>query len=56
MGIVKNEKLALKAIGNCHIHYVPAAEAKEQIEKTVSIDPTQFGGEAPADGFYYDGK
>ena len=23
------------------------------IEKTVAIDPAQFGGEAPADGFYY---
>ena len=25
----------------------------EQVEKTVAIDPAQFGGEAPADDFYY---
>jgi hypothetical protein len=30
-----------------------AKEAKELIEKTVAVDPAQFGGEVPADDFYY---
>ena len=28
-------------------------EAKEALEKTVAIDPAQFGGEAPTENFYY---
>ena len=56
MGILPNAKVGMSAIGNCHIHYVPAAEAREQIEKIVSIDPAQFGGEAPADDFYYEAE
>lgn len=55
MGIMAKEALVLKSIGNCGIHYVAAKDAKEQIEKTVSIDPAQYGGAAPADEFYYDG-
>lgn len=53
MGIVAKEAIALKAIPGCHIFYLDAAEAKAQIERIVSIDPVQFGGEAPADDFYY---
>ena len=33
--------------------FVKAADAKEQVEKTAQIDLSQFGGEVPADDFYY---
>ena len=56
MEILNNEKVALRAIPNCHIHYVPASEVKELVEKTAAIDLSQFGGEAPADDFYYESK
>ncbi|MBR3429144.1 MAG: hypothetical protein IKG87_03500 [Clostridia bacterium] len=56
MGIIAKEAIALKAIPGCHIFYLDAVEAKTQIERIVSIDPVQFGGEAPADDFYYDAK
>ena len=37
----------------CNIRYMDAADAREQIEKTAMIDLKQFGGELPADDFYY---
>ena len=51
--ILPNAKVAAKAIPGCAIRFVAAQDAKELIEKTVQIDPVQFGGEAPADDFYY---
>ena len=51
--ILKNAKVAAKAIPGCAIRYVAAAEAKALIEKTAQIDLSQFGGEVPADDFYY---
>ena len=54
--ILPNENVAMKAIPNCGIRFVPAAEAREAIEQTVMIDPVQFGGEAPADEFYYEAE
>ena len=56
MGIMAKEALVLKSIGNCGIHYVSVKEAREQIEKTVAVDPVQYGGELPADDFYYDAE
>ena len=53
MEIVKAEKVALMALPGCNIRYLDAAEAREQIEKTAQIDLAQFGGELPADDFYY---
>lgn len=41
------------AIASCAIRYVAAADAREMLEKTVQIDPAQFGGDLPADEFYY---
>ena len=51
--ILPNEKVAVRAIPGCSIHYVPATEAKEMIEFTAGIDLSQFGGDVPADDFYY---
>ena len=51
--ILPNAKVAAAAIPNCAIRYVPAAEAREQIETTANIDLSQFGGAVPADDFYY---
>ena len=51
--ILPNAKVAAAAIPNCAIRYVPAAEAREQIETTANVDLTQFGGAVPADDFYY---
>ena len=45
-------KFPKAAIPGCAIHYVDAAQAKRLVEATVEIDPAQFGGEDPADGFY----
>lgn len=57
MGIMPNEKLALKAIPSCHIRYVPAAEAREEIEAVAQqLGLNYFGGELPADDFYYDAE
>jgi len=53
MEILPNAKVAAAAIPGCAIRFAAAKDAKEQIEKTVAIDPAQFGGEAPADDFYY---
>ena len=56
MEVVKAEKVALKALPGCSIRYMPAAEARDQIEKTAGIDLSQFGGEIPAEDFYYDAE
>ena len=54
--ILPNEKVATAAIPRCGIRYVSAAEAREMVEYTANIDLSQFGGEMPADVFYYDAK
>lgn len=51
--ILPNAKVANNAIPGCAIRYLSAAEAREQVELTANIDLTQFGGELPADDFYY---
>lgn len=51
--LLPNVKVAEIAIPNCAIRYMSALEAREQVEATASIDLTQFGGELPADDFYY---
>ena len=51
--ILPNAKVAAAAIPGCNIRYVDAKDAKEALEKTVAIDPAQFGGEAPTENFYY---
>ncbi len=54
--LLPNVKVATNAIPGCAVRYVSALEAKEQVEQTASIDLTQFGGEVPADAFYYGAK
>ena len=51
--ILPNAKVAKLALSNCAVRFVPALEAKEQIERTAEIDLSQFGGAVPADDFYY---
>ena len=51
--ILPNAKVAQAAIPNCAIRYLSAAEAKAQVETTAAVDLSQFGGEVPADDFYY---
>ena len=51
--ILPNAKVAEKAIPGCALRFVSAADARESIEKTAQIDLAQFGGELPADDFYY---
>lgn len=51
--ILPNAKVAQAAIPNCAIRYLSAAEAKAQVETTATVDLSQFGGEVPADDFYY---
>ena len=51
--ILPNAKVAAAAIPGCAIRFVSARDAKEQVEKTAQIDLSQFGGEVPADDFYY---
>ena len=53
MGLLPNAKVAQKAIPGCSIRFVPALEAREQLELVANIDLSQFGGELPADEFYY---
>ena len=53
LGLLPNQMVAEKAIPGCSIRFVPAEEAREQLEFVVSIDPSQFGGAVPADAFYY---
>ncbi|MCR5296583.1 MAG: ABC transporter substrate-binding protein [Clostridiales bacterium] len=54
--ILPNEKVAMAAIPNCGIRYIGASEVKEAIGFTVNIDPAQFGGAEPEDGFYYEAQ
>ena len=54
--ILPNAKVAAAAIPGCAIRFVRAADAREQVEKTAQIDLSQFGGELPADDFYYGAK
>ena len=56
LGILPNAKVAVQAIPDCSIRFVPALEAREAVEATVAIDPAQFGGAVPADDFYYAAK
>ena len=51
--ILPKVPVALKAIPGCAIRYVAAADAKEQVETTAKIDLNQYGGNVPADDFYY---
>ncbi|MBQ2952908.1 MAG: ABC transporter substrate-binding protein [Clostridia bacterium] len=53
MGLLPNQKVAEKAIPGCSIRFVPALEAREQLETVANIDLSQFGGALPADEFYY---
>ena len=54
--ILPNAKVAEAAIPGCSIRFTPAAEAREAIEKTAAFDLSQYGGEVPADEFYYTGE
>ena len=51
--ILPNAKVALSALPNCAVRYVSALEAREQIETTAKVDLSQYGGDVPADDFYY---
>ena len=51
--ILPNPKVAAAAIPGCNIRFVPAAEAKDEVERTAAFDLSQFGGEAPAEDFYF---
>ena len=51
--ILPNEKVATAAIPNCGITWIEAEEAKDLVAFTANIDLKQFGGEVPADEFYY---
>lgn len=51
--ILPNVKVATQAIPGCAVCFVSALDAREQIEFTANIDLSQFGGELPADDFYY---
>lgn len=51
--ILPNAKVANNAIPGCAIRYMSAADARQQVETTANIDLAQFGGELPADDFYY---
>ena len=54
--ILPNAKVAEAAIPGCHIRYEEAAAVKAEIEKTAAFDLSQFGGEVPADEFYFQAK
>lgn len=54
--ILPNAKVAEAAIPGCSIRFTAAAEAREAIEKTAAFDLSQYGGEVPADEFYYTGE
>lgn len=51
--LLPNVKVAEQAIPGCAIRWTDAADAREQVEATAQIDLSQFGGELPADAFYY---
>ena len=56
MEILPKEPVVLKALPGCSIRWMNAVEAREQIETTASIDLKQYGGELPADDFYFSVK
>jgi NitT/TauT family transport system substrate-binding protein len=56
LGILPNAKVAANAIPNCAVKYMSAKDARKQIETTANIDLKQFGGEVPADDFYFEAK
>ena len=56
LGILPNAKGAEKAIPNCAVKFMAAKDAKSQIETTANIDLKQYGGEVPADDFYFEAK
>ena len=51
--LLPNAKVAAAAIPRCALRFVSAKEAREEIEHTAQYDLTQYGGELPADDFYY---
>ena len=53
MEILPKEPVALKALPGCSIRWMSAAEARDQIETTASVDLKQYGGELPSDDFYF---
>lgn len=53
MEILPKEQIVLTALPGCSIRWMDASEARNQIESTASIDISQYGGELPADDFYY---
>lgn len=54
--ILPNAKVAEAAIPGCHIRYEEAAAVKAEIEKTAAFNLSQYGGEVPADEFYFQAK
>ena len=56
MEVIKAEAVVLKSLPGCSIKYLDASEAKEQIKYVAEIDLKQFGGELPAEDFYYETK
>ncbi len=54
--ILPNAKVAASAIPNCAVKFIAAKDAKKQIETTANIDLKQYGGELPADDFYFEAK
>ena len=56
MEILPKEPVALKALPGCAIRWAAAEDAREQIETTAGIDLKQYGGELPADDFYFSGE
>jgi NitT/TauT family transport system substrate-binding protein len=56
-GIMDNAEVAEKAIPNCNIVFITAADAKESLnaffEFLYSQNPASVGGKVPDDGLYY---
>ena len=59
-GIMADATLAEKAIPNCNIVYISAADAKKSLSEYYNIlagfEPKAIGGKVPADDFYEIGK
>ena len=53
MEILPKEQIVMKALPGCSIRWMDASEAREQIEYAAKIDLSQYGGELPADDFYF---
>ncbi len=51
--LLPNAKVAAAAIPRCALRFVAAAQARADVETTAAYDLTQYGGELPADDFYY---